>query len=91
MKIVLENDKVQVRETSWKPGDVRPSEAVANRVVRVMKGGTLLREYPDGKTQEVRFQTGEVRWLDSSTGATTAYSIKNVGTTEVVLYTVILK
>jgi len=34
---------------------------------------------------------GETRWLDSSTGSTTAYSVENVGKTEVVLYTVILK
>jgi hypothetical protein len=90
-KILLENDKVQVREATWKPGQIRPAEAVGNRVVRVMKGGTLLRIYPDGKTKEIVFKAGEVKWLDESSGSTTAYSIKNVGKTEVVLFAVVLK
>jgi hypothetical protein len=90
-KILFENDKVQVREATWKPGQIRPAEAVGNRVVRVMKGGTLLRIYPDGKTKEIVFKTGDVKWLDESNGSTAAYSIKNVGKTEVVLYAVVLK
>ncbi|WP_342619787.1 hypothetical protein [Rhodoferax sp. GW822-FHT02A01] len=91
IKTLLENDKVLVRETSWKPGQVRASEALANRVVRVMRGGTLLREYPDGKTQKITFKVGEVKWFDVSNASTTAYSVRNVGKTDVVLYTVIVK
>lgn len=90
-QILLENDKVQVREATWKPGQIPPAEAVGNRVVRVMKGGTLLRIYPDGKTKEIVFKTGEVKWFDESNGSTTTYSIKNVGKTEGVLYAVVLK
>ncbi|SMG59499.1 hypothetical protein SAMN06265784_11374 [Paraburkholderia susongensis] len=90
-KILLENDKVQVREATWKPGQIRAVETVGNRVVRVKKGGTLLRIYLYGKTNEIVFKTGDVKWFDESNGSTTAYSIKNVGKTEVVLYAVVLK
>jgi hypothetical protein len=91
VKILLENDKVQVRQATYKPGQVRPAEAEGNRVLHVIKGGTLLRIYPDGKTKEIVLKTGDVKWLDETTGSTTSYSLKNVGNTEVVLFAVILK
>jgi hypothetical protein len=52
---------------------------------------TLLRIYPDGTTKEIVYKTGDVKWLDESNGSTTAYSLKNIGKTEVVLFTVVLK
>lgn len=91
VKILLENDRVQVRQATYKPGQVRPAEAEGNRVLHVIKGGRLLRIYPDGKTKEIVLKTGEVKWLDDTTGSTTSYSLKNVGNTEVVLFAVILK
>lgn len=91
VKILLENDKVQVRQVTYKPGEVRPAVAEGSRVVHVIKGGTLLRIYPDGTTKKIAFKTGEVKWLDETTGSTTSYSLKNVGNTEVVLFAVILK
>jgi len=91
VKILLENDKVQVRLATYKPGQVRPAVAEGNRVLHVIKGGTLLRIYPDGKTKEIVLKTGDVKWLDETTGSTTSYSLKNVGDTEVVLFAVILK
>lgn len=91
VKILLENDQVQVRQTTWMPGQVRPSIATGKRVVYVVQGGTLLRIYPDGKTKEIVFKTGNAMWFDESTNSTTAYSLKNVGNSEVMLYTVILK
>jgi hypothetical protein len=91
VKILLENDKVQVRQATYKPGQVRPAVAEGSRVIHVIKGGTLLRIYPDGTTKEIVFKTGEVKWLDETTGSTTSYSLKNVGNTEVVLFAVILK
>lgn len=91
VKILLENDKVQVRQATYNPGQVRPAEAEGSRVLHVIKGGTLLRIYPDGKTKEIVLKTGDVKWLDETTGSTTSYSLKNVGNTEVVLFAVILK
>jgi len=51
-------------------GKIRPAEAVGNRIVRVTKGGTLLRIYPDGKTKEIVFKTGDVKWFDETNGST---------------------
>ena len=52
-----------------------------------MKGGTLLLTYADGKTEKRERKTGQVYILESSP----PFSVKNVGKTDVVLYTVILK
>ena len=88
LKVLLENDRVEVRQISWKPGEVRPAEAVSSRVVSVLEGGTLARLYPDGKSQEIVFKTGEVKWFEA---ATAAYALKNIGGSNVVLFAVILK
>lgn len=91
IKILLENDQVQVRQTTWMPGEVRPAIPIGKRVVYVVEGGTLLRTYPDGKTKEIVYKTGNTMWFDKSTNSTTAYTLKNVGNREVVLYAVVLK
>src|ERR1044071_3132305 len=72
-KGVFENDKGRVLETTWKPGEESPSLARGPRVVRTLKGGTLTRIYPDGKTEKITSKDGEVRWFD----ATPPYAIKN--------------
>lgn len=87
IKVILENDKVRVTETTWKPGAETPSVARPNRVVRALKGGTLTRIYPDGKTETVTNKTGEVKYI----AATPPYIVKNNGKTEIVLYGVALK
>lgn len=86
-KVLVENDKVRVLETLWKPGAETASAARGARVVRALKGGTLTRIYPDGKTEKITYKTGEVRWLD----ATPPYAIKNQGKSEIMLYTVYSK
>jgi hypothetical protein len=57
------------------------------RVVRALKGGTLMRTYADGKTEKVQWKTGEVKWL----GPDPVFATKNVGKTEIVLYVVEVK
>jgi hypothetical protein len=84
-KIVFENDKVRVTESRWAPGSEAPSVLRPGRIVHTIKGGTLLRTYPDGKQVKVETKTGETRWVDAET-----FSFKNVGKTEVVLYSVAL-
>jgi hypothetical protein len=83
-KVVLENDKVRVLETTWKPGDQSASVARGGRVFRALKGGSLTRIYPDGKKEVVSFKDGEVRWVD----ATPPYALKNEGKSTIMLYTV---
>jgi hypothetical protein len=79
-KVVLENDKVRVLESAFKPGDVSPSRVRNPRASYVVKGGTLERTYPDGRKTIVERKTGTAEWDERDT-----YSVKNVGKTTVVL------
>ncbi len=87
--VLLENDKVRVLEFRYKPGDENTAVPSAQfRVVRALKGGTLMRIYDDGRTENVVWKTGEVRMNEPSK---VGYKAKNVGKTELVLYLVVLK
>lgn len=88
MTVLAENDKVKVWELRYKPGDTNASPpASATRVVRVLKGGEQLWTFADGKTQKNVWKAGEVRIL----GPGPAFTSKNVGKTEILLYTVMVK
>ena len=88
MTVLAENEKVKVWELRYKPGDTNAAPpASATRVVRVLKGGEQLWTFADGKTQKNVWKTGEVRIL----GPGPAFTSKNVGKTEILLYTVMLK
>jgi hypothetical protein len=79
-KVLLENDKVRVLESTFKPGDVSPSRVRNPRVSYVAKGGTLERTYPDGRKTKLERKAGTAEWLGHDT-----YSVKNIGKTTVVL------
>jgi mannose-6-phosphate isomerase-like protein (cupin superfamily) len=86
--VLAENDKVRVFETRFKPGDVNAAPpATSTRVVRVLKGGSQIWTYADGKTVKNEYKTGEVRIVAPGPQFTT----KNVGKTEIFLYVVQLK
>lgn len=53
----------------------------------MLKGGTVLRTYADGKTEKSEWKTGEVQIQEPGP----QYTARNVGKTEVVLYVVRLK
>jgi hypothetical protein len=82
-KVVLENDKVKVTESRYPPGADAPSMLRPGRVVYTVKGGTILRTYPDGKTVKIVTKAGETRWLEAET-----FSFANVGKSEIVLHSV---
>lgn len=87
--VLAENEKVRVVEFRIRPGDVLESPpAPFTRVVRTLQGGTMLRTYPDGKTEKVEYKAGESKIYSPSTEQFTA---KNIGKTEVVNYVVVLK
>ena len=89
LTVLAENDKVRVFEVQYKPGDENKAVPSSSfRVVRALKGGTLMRNYADGKTQKVEWKTGEVRFVDPDKSA---YATKNIGKTEILLYVVVLK
>src|SRR5947209_2440809 len=77
LKVLAENDKVRVFEVAFKPGDENKAVPSSSfRVVRALKGGTLMRTYADGKTQKVEWKTGEARINEPDK---VAYTVKNVG------------
>ena len=90
-KLVLENDKVRVVEFRYKPGDQNTSVPREARVIRALTSGTLQRIYPDGKTENVTWKAGEVRFIPASAGQVSQYTTKNIGKSELVLYLVVLK
>jgi hypothetical protein len=52
-KDLFENDKLRVFEITFKPGDVTNTSARPFWVTRALKGGTLMRNYADGKTEKM--------------------------------------
>ena len=57
-KVLLENEKVRVLETRYKPGEKNPMVKRGARVVYVLKGGPTKIYYADGKTEMDERKTG---------------------------------
>ena len=86
--VLAENDKTRAFEVRYKPGDENASVPSSNfRVVRALQGGTLQRNFADGKTEKVEWKTGEVRIVPPIG----AYTTKNIGKSDIALYVVVLK
>jgi hypothetical protein len=87
MKVLLDNDKVRVTESVFKPGEENPMEPRGYRIGRVLKGNTTVeRRHSNGKVEKIEWKEGGVY----QSGPDNA-SAKNIGKGEVVLYTVTLK
>jgi hypothetical protein len=84
-KVLLENDKVHVAESTFKPGDVSRADRRA-RANYVVKGGTLERTSKDGKKTVVERKAGTSVWLEADSDV-----VKNIGKTTFVVVTVQLK
>lgn len=54
--------------------------------MHTVKGSTIVRTHPDGKTQKIESKTGETRWLEAAT-----YEFKNVGKSDYIIHVVYLK
>ena len=86
-KILLENERVRVTESVFKPGEANPMAQRGYRVTRVLKGNTtILRTHADGKTEMIEWKEGGV-YLAPANHA----SSKNVGKSAATVYTVTLK
>lgn len=86
-KVYLENDQVRIFEATFRPGDTAASVARPLRVIHVLKGGTLTRHYPDGKTEKRVFKTGDTVVSQASP----AYAPKNEGKADIVLLVTYVK
>lgn len=86
-KTLVDNDRVRVSESVFKPGEANPMANRGYRVTRVLKGNTtVMRTTPDGKAETIEWKEGGV--YVSPAGPT---STKNVGKSAVTIYTVVLK
>ena len=90
-KVLLDNEKAKVIEIRYKAGAVNTNVPRAARIVRAMTTGTLMRTYPDGKTEKVEWKAGDVRFIPAAVGAGPQYTTRNVGKSELVLFVVGLK
>ena len=84
-KILLENDKVKVTESTFRPGDVSRADRKA-RANYIVKGGKLERTSQDGKKTVVERKAGTSVWLEADSDA-----VKNIGKTTFVVVGVQLK
>ena len=85
-KVLIDNDKVLVTEVRYKPGSSSGMQERGQRVVRALTDGTLEKTLPDGKKETITWKAGQVRFNPKET-----YSQKNVGKTDLVLYSVTIK
>jgi hypothetical protein len=87
--VILENDKVKVNRVEYKPGDTNKAvPSSSSRVAHAIKGGTLVRTYADGKTETITWKDDEFKFNEPTK---VAYTAKNTGKTDILLYVVQLK
>jgi len=76
-KVLLENEKYRVVETPSKPGQKNEMKARSDRVIYSFNAGKSRIHYPDGKTEDVEFKAGEVRFRKAD-----KIQSENIGKTE---------
>jgi uncharacterized protein (DUF2147 family) len=77
VKVLFENEKYRVVETRAKPGEKNEMKARQDRVIYSFKAGKGRVYYSDGKTEDVSFKAGEVRFRKAGTSQT-----ENIGKTD---------
>ena len=84
-KVLLDNDKVRVTETSFKPGAVSRAERKA-RTNYIVADGKLERTTKDGKKSVYERKKGTAHYLPADNDV-----VRNVGKTTFVVVTVVQK
>jgi hypothetical protein len=80
-KVLLDNNKVRVTETTFKPGDVSRADR-KTRANYIVKGGMLERTSKDGKKTVYERKAGTAVWLEADSDV-----VKNIGKTTFVVVT----
>jgi mannose-6-phosphate isomerase-like protein (cupin superfamily) len=67
-KVILENDKVRVKEAIFVPGDSKPGMHTHElpHVGVAIDGGTLKFNYPDGKSETLNLKPGGAGYRDAN-------------------------
>jgi uncharacterized protein (DUF2147 family) len=76
-KVRLDNEKFRVVETWAKPGEKNEMKARSDRVIYSFNAGKQRIRYSDGKTEEVEFKAGDVRFRKADKS-----QAENIGKTE---------
>jgi uncharacterized protein (DUF2147 family) len=76
-KVLFENEKYRVVETRSQPGQKNEMKARSDRVIYSFNAGKSRVYYPDGKTEDVEFKAGEVRFRKADKSQS-----ENIGKTE---------
>lgn len=87
VKVLTENDTMQVLDVIEKPGDVGAMAKRTGTVIYVMSGGTFERTYADGTKETLPRKSGDAAIITEKR----AYSVKNIGTTTIHLIEVVKK
>ena len=66
VKVVLENDRVRVRDVTFPPGVTGMHTHTLPHVGVVIDGGTLVFRYPDGKTETAKLERGGAGFRDAN-------------------------
>jgi hypothetical protein len=82
VRVLLDNDKVLVAESTYKPGDVSRADRKA-RANYIVKGGMLERTNKEGKKTTYERKAGTAVWLDADSDV-----VKNIGKTTFVVISV---
>jgi hypothetical protein len=85
--VFVQNDRVKAYEGHFRPGD--KSARMSKRPARVefaITDGQMRNYYPDGRTEEVMWKAGEVKWSEPAT-----YQQENIGKKEFRIRVVQLK
>ena len=87
IKVIAENEKLQVIDAVDRPGDTAPIASRLGHVVFWVNGGSLERTYADGSKEVVTHKAGAAILVTEKR----PYSVKNIGNTPVHLIEVWLK
>ena len=85
-KVLLENDRVRVLDSLYKPGDKPAMHSHPDIVGYLLSDGKAKFTLPDGQNMEIETKAGEAMFMEAQ-----SHSVENVGTTDVHVVLIELK
>lgn len=79
VKVLAENEKLQVAEVMYQPGDTGAASSKDGIAVYHLSAGTIERSFADGSKKIVNYKAGETMIVNEKR----PYSTKNIGKTAV--------
>ena len=85
-KVVFENERLRVLDIRLSPGQKAPMHSHPGYLVYCVTPGQVKFSFPDGKTEDLVFQSGMVGWREAE-----SHAAENVGPHEIHVLNVELK